>query len=113
MGAPPLTISTGLRRDMGAISSIKHPFPGKTHIKFRPAWRIATPLRPFPGPARMPRMTATAIRFTRPADTVHQDLRHDWSTEEIEALLALPLLELVFQAQEVHRRHQDGTVQLA
>ncbi len=40
-------------------------------------------------------------------------LRHDWQVEEIEALLALPLLELVHRAQEVHRAYHDGSVQLA
>src|ERR1700677_1642847 len=41
------------------------------------------------------------------------DIRHDWTTEEIEALLQKPLLDLVFEAQAIHRRHQDDTVQLA
>jgi biotin synthase len=40
-------------------------------------------------------------------------VRHDWSVAEIEALLRTPLLDLVYQAQGVHRRHQDDTVQLA
>jgi biotin synthase len=34
--------------------------------------------------------------------------RHDWSVSEIEALFALPFLELVFRAQEVHRAHQPA-----
>ena len=29
--------------------------------------------------------------------------RHDWTREEIEALLALPLIDLLWQAQQVHR----------
>jgi biotin synthase len=41
------------------------------------------------------------------------DIRHDWNSKEIEALLASPLLDLVWRAQNVHRRHQDDTVQLA
>jgi biotin synthase len=41
------------------------------------------------------------------------DIRHDWTTEEIENLLQTPLLDLVYQAQTIHRRHQDDTVQLA
>lgn len=41
------------------------------------------------------------------------DIRHDWTAEEIEALLTLPLLDLLYQAQTIHRRHQDDTVQLA
>jgi biotin synthase len=35
------------------------------------------------------------------------DVRHDWTTDEIEALYRLPLTELVFRAQSVHRRHHD------
>jgi biotin synthase len=46
-------------------------------------------------------------------NTNANDLRHDWSTAEIEALLRMPLLELVYRAQGVHRRHQDNSVQLA
>jgi len=41
------------------------------------------------------------------------DIRHDWTVEEIQTLLDKPLLDLVFEAQSVHRRHQDDTVQLA
>jgi biotin synthase len=32
-------------------------------------------------------------------------LRHDWTLEDIEAIYTTPLLELVFQAQLVHREH--------
>ncbi len=32
-------------------------------------------------------------------------LRHDWTIEEIEAIYNMPLLELIFQAQVVHRQH--------
>ena len=41
------------------------------------------------------------------------DIRHDWSVAEIAALLSLPLLDLLYRAQTLHRRYQDGTVQLA
>jgi biotin synthase len=34
-------------------------------------------------------------------------LRHDWSREEIEALLDLPFNDLLFRAQQVHRAHFD------
>ena len=44
---------------------------------------------------------------------LHTDIRHDWTTAEIQALLEKPLLDLVFQAQTVHRAHQDDSVQLA
>lgn len=41
-------------------------------------------------------------------------LRHDWQKSEVVALLTQPLLDLVDQAREMHRRqHADGTVQLA
>ena len=40
-------------------------------------------------------------------------IRHDWSQAEIEALFALPLLDLVHRAGDVHRQYQDDTIQLA
>ena len=46
------------------------------------------------------------------ADTV--ELRHDWSLEEIQALLDLPLMDLLWRAQGVHRSANPGyRVQLA
>jgi biotin synthase len=39
-------------------------------------------------------------------------IRHDWSLAEVEALFALPLLDLLFQAQRAHRAHHEpNTVQ--
>jgi biotin synthase len=35
------------------------------------------------------------------------EIRHDWTTEQVEALYHLPLTELVFRAQTVHRRYHD------
>ena len=35
------------------------------------------------------------------------DVRHDWTTESVEALYHLPFPELLFRAQSVHRRHHD------
>jgi len=35
------------------------------------------------------------------------EIRHDWSLDEIEALATLPLPDLVFLAQTVHRAHHD------
>lgn len=32
-------------------------------------------------------------------------LRHDWSLAEVEALFALPFMDLLYEAQTVHRRH--------
>jgi len=41
-------------------------------------------------------------------------IRHDWSQAEIQALLELPLMELLWQAQQVHRAANPGyRVQLA
>jgi biotin synthase len=34
-------------------------------------------------------------------------IRHDWTTETVEALYHLPLTELLFRAQTVHRQHHD------
>ena len=39
-------------------------------------------------------------------------IRHDWSLAEVESLFALPFMDLVFEAQRVHRaNHQPNTVQ--
>ncbi len=43
------------------------------------------------------------------ARTESSSIRHDWSRSETEALLALPLTELLYQAATVHRRHFDPT----
>jgi biotin synthase len=43
-----------------------------------------------------------------------EPIRHDWTLEEVEALLALPFMDLMFRAQRVHRAHHDpNAVQLA
>jgi biotin synthase len=34
-------------------------------------------------------------------------IRHDWTTERVEALYHLPLTELLFRAQTVHRQHHE------
>ena len=42
------------------------------------------------------------------------EMRHNWTTEDIQALLELPLMELLWQAQNVHRIANPGyNVQLA
>jgi biotin synthase len=42
-----------------------------------------------------------------------QSVRHDWTVQEVRALHDTPLVELVFRAQEVHKRHHEaGAVQL-
>ncbi|HWM66735.1 MAG TPA: biotin synthase BioB [Steroidobacteraceae bacterium] len=41
-------------------------------------------------------------------------VRHDWSLPEVEALFALPFMDLMFHAQRVHREHQvPNTVQMS
>ncbi len=47
----------------------------------------------------------SAPRFWEPAGS--DRLRHDWRREEIAALFALPFMDLLHQAQAVHRRHFD------
>jgi biotin synthase len=43
----------------------------------------------------------------------NEAIRHDWTVSEARALHDLPLPELLFRAQEVHRRHHEaGKVQL-
>ncbi|HEY6879762.1 MAG TPA: biotin synthase BioB [Polyangiales bacterium] len=42
-----------------------------------------------------------------------QSVRHDWTVREVRALHDTPLIELLFRAQEVHKRHHEsGAVQL-
>ncbi|WP_353507363.1 biotin synthase BioB [Gimibacter soli] len=49
-----------------------------------------------------------------PIDPAIAPVRHDWKVEEIEALFALPFMELMFQAQTVHRLYHDpNKVQLS
>src|SRR5437879_2539701 len=38
------------------------------------------------------------------------DIRHDWTTGRVEDLYHLPLTELLFQAQTVHRRYHDPEI---
>ncbi len=45
--------------------------------------------------------------FTAATDQRPQGLRHDWRRDEIEALFARPFNDLLFEAQQVHRRHFD------
>ena len=40
-------------------------------------------------------------------------LRYDWTTEEIAALYEIPLMELVYQAQTVHRQFQSNVIEKA
>ena len=54
-------------------------------------------------------MTASApdVAFGSLGTAGSNPLRHDWTLAEVEALFALPFMELVFQAATVHRRWFD------
>ena len=57
-------------------------------------------------------MHSSAIEF-KPSATPHRESA-SWAVAEIEALLALPFMELVFRAAEIHRQFFDPTkVQLS
>ena len=50
----------------------------------------------------------SATASSQPQAAVPQDeLRHDWTRQEVEALYALPFNDLLFEAQSVHRRYFD------
>ena len=41
-------------------------------------------------------------------------VRHDWTLPEVTSLLALPLMDLLYHAQRVHREHHEpNTVQMS
>ncbi len=45
---------------------------------------------------------------------LENDVRHDWTLAEVQALFALPFSDLLFRAQSVHRRHfEPNTVQVS
>jgi biotin synthase len=45
---------------------------------------------------------------------VDRDIRNDWTLAEVRALYELPFMDLLFRAQETHRRHQSpNTVQIS
>ena len=49
-----------------------------------------------------------------PISAQHPQMRHDWTREELRAVFDLPLSELLFRAQSVHRTHFDpATVQIS
>jgi biotin synthase len=59
-------------------------------------------------------MTERETQRSVPAGAPLGTIRHDWTTEEVLGLFAMPFPELVFAAQSIHRRHFDPTkVQLA
>lgn len=49
-----------------------------------------------------------AMTQTIPATQPGDDVRHDWSVDEITALFDLPFSDLLHKAQTVHRRHFDA-----
>lgn len=50
---------------------------------------------------------------TQSSGVTHPALRFDWTRAEVRAVYSLPLLDLVFQAQQLHRQfHPVGEVQL-
>jgi biotin synthase len=57
----------------------------------------------------------SAIRGLETArDVTNGTIRHDWTVDEILALVRLPFPELIYTAQSIHRRHFDpGKVELA
>ena len=43
-----------------------------------------------------------------------EPIRHDWTSEEVQALFALPFMDLLLRAQAVHRvHHVPNTVQMS
>ncbi|HEY3433904.1 MAG TPA: biotin synthase BioB [Rhodocyclaceae bacterium] len=57
-------------------------------------------------------MTASAVQVKK--DIPVQVSAKRWTTAEVEALFALPFMDLIFRAQQVHREHQQAnTVQLS
>ena len=66
------------------------------HCDFRPPDLQPADLQPQPRSERRP------------------PLRHDWTLPEVEALFALPFMDLLLQAQALHRKaHEPNTVQLS
>ncbi|MCP5327616.1 MAG: biotin synthase BioB [Sinobacteraceae bacterium] len=67
-----------------------------------------------PAASRTATAASTAACASTPALTRLGEVRHDWTTAEVEALFALPFSDLLFQAQQVHRlHHAPNTVQMS
>src|SRR6201999_614798 len=49
----------------------------------------------------------TLLETQSPGGAFNASLRHDWTRDEVRALFALPLSELIFRAQTVHREFFD------
>ncbi len=51
---------------------------------------------------------SSSIAAARPDSVLSRDeIRHDWTVEEVEALFSQPFNDLLFQAQTLHRRYFD------
>ena len=65
----------------------------------------------------MPVTAATTLHSTfptphpdpLPASGERENIRHDWTRDEVRALFALPFAELIFRAQSLHRQYFDPT----
>jgi biotin synthase len=55
----------------------------------------------------MARTEMTLLEPQSPIRTFDDSLRHDWTRDEVRALFELPLSELIFRAQTVHRESFD------
>jgi biotin synthase len=55
----------------------------------------------------MARTEMTLLEPQSPIRTFDDSLRHDWTRDEVRALFELPLSELIFRAQTVHREFFD------
>ena len=56
----------------------------------------------------------SAMMETPAAPAAAAAIRHDWSLPEVKALFALPFMDLILQAQRVHRAcHRPNTVQMS
>ncbi len=57
---------------------------------------------------------AAEARYSPDFKEVSVTVRNDWTLAEVQELFALPFMDLMFQAQSVHRRHQaPNTVQIS
>jgi biotin synthase len=52
-------------------------------------------------------MTSAATHVTPEITSPADEIRHDWSRQEVEALFVLPFNDLLFRAQSIHRRYFD------
>src|SRR6476661_1736638 len=58
-------------------------------------------------PRRMARTAMALLESQSPIRAFDDPLRHDWTRDEVRALFDLPLSELIFRAQTVHREFFD------